>query len=59
MLDLLPDLCDEYGDALQVAEPLFQILVARRCFTARQSPSPVTRTTAWCGSWSTDPGRGR
>ena len=24
MLDLLPDLCDEYGDALQVAEPLFQ-----------------------------------
>ncbi|CAJ1887712.1 Putative 4-hydroxy-4-methyl-2-oxoglutarate aldolase [Aeromonas dhakensis] len=24
MLDLLPELCDEYGDALQVAEPLFQ-----------------------------------
>lgn len=24
MLDLLPDLCDEYGDALQVVEPLFQ-----------------------------------
>ncbi len=23
MLDLLPDLCDQYGDALQVADPLF------------------------------------
>ena len=23
MLDLLPDLCDQHGDALQVAEPLF------------------------------------
>ena len=23
MMDLLPDLCDQHGDALQVAEPLF------------------------------------
>ncbi|MBP8159416.1 MAG: putative 4-hydroxy-4-methyl-2-oxoglutarate aldolase, partial [Aeromonas sp.] len=23
MLDLLPDLCDQHGDALQVADPLF------------------------------------
>ena len=23
MLDLLPDLCDQLGDALQVADPLF------------------------------------
>ena len=23
MLELLPDLCDQHGDALQVAEPLF------------------------------------
>ncbi|MEI4935683.1 hypothetical protein U1554_19975, partial [Aeromonas caviae] len=24
MLDLLPDLCDEHGDALRIADPLFQ-----------------------------------
>lgn len=23
MLDLLPDLCDEHGDALRIADPLF------------------------------------
>lgn len=24
MLDLLPDLCDQHGDLLQVADPVFQ-----------------------------------
>lgn len=32
MLDLLPDLCDEHGDALQVAEPLFQHFGANAIF---------------------------
>ncbi len=54
MLDLLPDLCDEYGDALQVAEPLFQNLVARRCFTARRSLS-CYEDNSLVRSWSTGP----
>lgn len=59
MLDLLPDLCDQYGDALQVADPLFHNFGGKPLFYGQAVTLSCYEDNSLVRELVTRPGQGR
>ncbi len=59
MLDLLPDLCDQHGDALQVAEPLFHNFGGKPLFYGQAVTLSCYEDNSLVRELVTRPGQGR
>ncbi len=59
MLDLLPDLCDQYGDALQVADPLFHDFGGKPLFYGRAVTLSCYEDNSLVRELVNRPGQGR
>jgi regulator of ribonuclease activity A len=59
MLDLLPDLCDQHGDALQVADPLFHNFGGKPLFYGQAVTLSCYEDNSLVRELVTRPGQGR
>lgn len=59
MLDLLPDLCDQHGDALQVAQPLFHDYGGKRLFHGQAVTLSCFEDNSLVRELVTRPGQGK
>lgn len=59
MLDLLPDLCDQHGDALQVADPLFHNFGGKPRFYGQAVTLSCYEDNSLVRELVTRPGQGR
>ncbi|MGX5833775.1 putative 4-hydroxy-4-methyl-2-oxoglutarate aldolase [Aeromonas piscicola] len=59
MLDLLPDLCDQHGDALQVADPLFHNFGGKQLFYGQAVTLSCYEDNSLVRELVTRPGQGR
>lgn len=59
MLDLLPDLCDQHGDTLQVAEPLFHNFGGKPLFYGQAVTLSCYEDNSLVRELVTRPGQGR
>ena len=59
MLDLLPDLCDQHGDLLQVADPVFQDFGGKALFYGRAVTLSCYEDNSLVRDLVTRPGHGK
>ena len=59
MLDLLPDLCDQHGDLLQVADPVFQDFGGKAIFYGRAVTLSCYEDNSLVRDLVTRPGHGK
>ncbi|MGL4505127.1 MAG: putative 4-hydroxy-4-methyl-2-oxoglutarate aldolase, partial [Aeromonas sobria] len=59
MLDLLPDLCDQHGDLLQVADPVFQDFGGKAIFYGRAVTLSCYEDNSLVRELVTRPGQGK